>query len=104
MIVVMIITALLNLSHMGPAFVAAVSEAINTSNEIAAVGVLHGIIGAVALAMGIWLFWVWAINEGSNTKFCVSRKKMMWKILSLWLLSLGLGGFYYCYKLILADR
>jgi hypothetical protein len=95
MMVIMLITVLLVIAHMGPSFVSALSETIATLNFVALSGVIHGLIGAVAVVLGAWLVWVWAINESSSTAFCAPRKKLMWKILALWLLSLGLGALYY---------
>jgi len=95
MMIVMIITALLVIAHMGPSLISATTEAIKTQNGIALAGVIHGVIGALGLFFGVWLVWVWSINESSNTQFCAPRKKLMWKILAIWLLSLVLGGLYY---------
>jgi hypothetical protein len=95
MMVVMLITVLLVVAHMGPSFVSSVSETVTAFNFVALSGVIHGLIGAVAIVLGAWFVWVWAINESSSTKFCVPRKKLMWKILALWFLSLSLGGLYY---------
>jgi hypothetical protein len=95
MMVVMLITVLLVIAHMGPAFVSAAAETLGAFNFVSLSGVIHGIIGAFAVVLGVWLLWVWAINESSSTKFCASRKKLMWKILVFWLLSLGLGILYY---------
>jgi hypothetical protein len=101
MTIVMIITVLLVIAHMGPSFVSATKEAIETLNVVALVGFIHGAIGAVGLALGVWLVWIWSINESSSTKFCAPRKKLMWKILAIWLLSLIMGGFYYLLHLTL---
>jgi hypothetical protein len=95
MMVVMLITVLLVIAHMGPSFVSAVSETIATFNFVAVSGVIHGLIGAVAIVLGAWFVWVWAINESSSTTFCAPRKKLMWKILAFWILSLALGCLYY---------
>ena len=95
MMVVMIITALLVLAHMGPSFVEAVLEAVNSLDIVAVVGVIHGVIGVFALILGAGLVWVWSINESSSTGYCFSRKNLMLKILALWLVSLGFGGLYY---------
>jgi hypothetical protein len=95
MIVVMLVTALLVIVHMVPSFVKAAAEALSGFDIVAISGVIHGVIGAVAFFSGAWLVWVWAIGESSDTKFCAPRKKLMWKILALWFLSLGLGVLYY---------
>ena len=95
MMVVLLITVLLVIAHMGPSFVSAVSETIGEFNFVALSGVIHGLIGVVSVALGAWFVWVWAINESSSMSFCAPRKKLMWKILALWLLSLTLGVIYY---------
>lgn len=95
MMVVLLITVLLVIAHMGPSFVSAVSETIEEFNFVALSGVIHGLIGVVSVALGAWFVWVWAINESSSMSFCAPRKKLMWKILALWLLSLTLGVIYY---------
>jgi uncharacterized membrane protein YozB (DUF420 family) len=95
MMIVMLITVLLVIAHMGPSFVRAVNETITEFNYTALAGVIHGLVGAAAVALGVWLLWIWAINESSSTQYCAPRKKRMWKILALWLLSLALGVLYY---------
>jgi hypothetical protein len=95
MTIVMIVTVLLVVAHMGPSFVSATKEAIEALNVVALVGTIHGVIGAVGLALGVWLVWIWSVNESSSTQFCAPRKKLMWKILAIWLLSLSMGGLYY---------
>lgn len=95
MIIVMLITVLLVIAHMGPAFITAVKETVTQFNYTALAGVIHGAIGATAISLGVWLLWIWAINESSSTQYCVTRKKRMWKILAFWLVSLALGGLYY---------
>jgi hypothetical protein len=95
MMVVMLVTVLLVIAHMGPSFVSAVSETISAFNFVALSGVIHGLIGAVSVVLGVWILWIWAINENSSTAYCAPRKKFMWKILAFWLLSLSLGVLYY---------
>ncbi len=75
MMVVMLITVLLVIAHMGPSFVSAVSETIATFNFVALSGVIHGLIGAVAIVLGAWFVWVWAINESSSTDVLRSQKE-----------------------------
>ncbi len=101
MMVVMIITALLVIAHMGPSFVRAAIETLSAFNVVSMMGVIHGGIGIVTLFIGVWLVWLWAIGKSSETKFCVTKKNLMWKILVLWLLSLGLGTLYYVLHIIL---
>ncbi len=95
MMVVMIITVLLVIAHMGPSFVSAVSETLFSFNYVALSGVIHGLIGVVSVLLGVGLVWIWAINESSSTTYCAPRKKLMWRILAFWLLALALGVLYY---------
>jgi hypothetical protein len=102
MMIVMIITALLVVAHMGPSFVRVVTEALRGFDLVSTIGVIHGVIAVITLSVGVWLVWVWAINQSSETKFCATKKNLMWKILTLWLLSLGLGTLYYVLHIILS--
>ena len=89
MMVVMIVTALLVIVHMGPSLVRTVTEGLSGFDMVSTMGVIHAVIGTVGILFGIWLVWVWAIDQSSETRFCAPKKKLMWKILALWLVSLG---------------
>ena len=95
MIVIMLITTLLVIVHMIPSFVEAARKALNSFDIVSTMGVIHGLIGIVTLIPGIWLVWMWAMDQSGETKFCTPKKKLMRKILALWLSSLGLGLVYY---------
>ena len=95
MLLVMTISGLLLIAHMGPSLVSAVIESVKSLNIVAITGVIHGVIGAFALFLGLWLVGVWAFTQSGDNRYCFSRKKVMWKILTLWLVSLGLGVSYY---------
>jgi hypothetical protein len=95
MLVVILITGLLVIAHMGPSFVTALSESLSGFDLAATMGVIHGVIGAIALFFGVWLVGVWAYTQSGENRFCMARKSLMWRILALWLLSLGLGTLYY---------
>jgi hypothetical protein len=95
MLVVMMITGLLVIAHMGPSFVTALSESLSGFDLVATMGVIHGVIGAISLFLGVWLVGVWAYTQSGENRFCVTRKRLMWRILALWLLSLGFGMLYY---------
>ena len=101
MLVVIMIAALLTVAHMGYGFVWVVKETVDSFNWVAFMGVVHGIIGLVTLSLGIWLVGVWSLGESSETRFCAPRKKLMWRILALWIVALGLGIVYYPLPLIL---
>jgi hypothetical protein len=94
MLTVMIITSLLTVAHMAPSLVSAVAEALKGFSIVAITGIFHSIIGALTVLLGVWLVGVWAYGSG-ETSFCAPRKKLMWKILTLWIVSLGIGIFYY---------
>jgi hypothetical protein len=101
MLVVVMIASLLTVVHMGPSFGWVAIEAWGNFNMVALLGLVHGVIGVVTLLLGAWLVGVWAFGESSETRFCAPRKKLMWKILTLWLISLALGLIYYPLHLIL---
>ena len=95
MLVVVIIAGLLTVAHMGPSLWWTISEAIKGFNIVAITGIVHGVIGLAALSIGIWLVGVWAYNQSGETRFCASKKKLMRKILTLWIMALVLGLLYY---------
>ena len=99
MLVAVIINGLTLIMHMGPTFISVLTEGINTPNAVAFVGLAHGVIGAVALFFGLKLVATWAYF-GSETKDCVKKKKLMIRILVLWLLSLGMGYLYYVMHIV----
>jgi hypothetical protein len=95
MMVVIMIATLLTVVHMGYAFIFVVIEALESFNWVAFLGIVHGVIGLSALLSGIWLIGVWALGESSELRFCAPRKRLMWKILVLWIITLALGITYY---------
>ena len=100
MMVVVMIATLLTIAHMGPSFVRVVAEMLEGFNVVALLGVVHGVIGLVTISLGIWLVGKWALGESSETRFCAPRKKLMWEILTVWIIALGLGIAYYPLHLI----
>lgn len=98
MLVAVIITGLLLVMHMGPAFYNVVKEGASLDG-VALFGMAHGILGAIALALGLWLTVMWAHLE-SQTTFCVKNKKWMWRILTLWIIALGFGYVYYVIHIV----
>jgi uncharacterized membrane protein YozB (DUF420 family) len=94
MLVAVLINGLLLVSHMGPAMVRLVEEGINQLDTVTLLGMTHGVVGAVAEFLGIWLVGMW-VYGGTETKYCMMRKKWMWKIVILWTIALGLGYVYY---------
>jgi len=99
MLVAVIITGLLLVMHMGPAFFNVVREGVGSLDGVALFGMAHGILGAVAWSLGIWLTVVWAHLE-SETRFCAMNKKWMRRILALWIIALGLGYVYYVIHIV----
>jgi hypothetical protein len=95
MLLIMTITGLLVVVHMGPSLVSAIVDSLKGLDLVAVTGVIHGLIGFFALFSGLWLVAVWAYVQSGNSNFCMAKKKWMWRILTLWLLSLGLGILYY---------
>jgi hypothetical protein len=92
MLLVVMITGLLVIAHMGPSLVRIFGEEFDV---VALAGIVHSIFGIVAVVLGIWLVGMWAYVQSSETRYCAERKKLMLKILVLWLIALGLGALYY---------
>jgi uncharacterized membrane protein YozB (DUF420 family) len=99
MLVAVLINGLLLVSHMGPSLIYLLREEIPVLDPIALVGLFHGVIGAVAEFLGIWLVGTWAYVQ-AETKYCVQRKKLMRIILAFWVLSLGVGFLYYLLHIV----
>ena len=94
MLVAVLINGVLLIGHMGPSLSYLLREEIPVLDPIAFVGLFHGITGAVAEFLGIWLVGTWAYIQ-SEIKYCIKRKKLMRIILAFWVLALGLGVLYY---------
>jgi hypothetical protein len=101
MLIVIMIAALLTVAHMGPSFVRVVGETLENFNTVALIGVVHGITGLATISAGVWLVGMWTLRESQEAKFCAPKRKLMWKILTLWIMALGLGIAYYSLHLIL---
>jgi hypothetical protein len=101
MLVLVMIAGLLTVVHMGPSFAWVVLETLKDFNWVAVLGIIHGLIGLVTLVSGVWLVGAWAFVGSSENQFCAPKRKLMWKILALWIISLGLGLVYYPLHLIL---
>jgi len=80
---------------VGPSLVNVVGESLRGFDLLALMGIVHSIFGVAAVTLGIWLVGVWAYVQSSETRYCAGKKKLMRKILVLWLLALGLGAVYY---------
>jgi uncharacterized membrane protein YozB (DUF420 family) len=100
MLVAVLIDGLMLISHMGPAVVRVVEEGASKLDVVTLLGMTHGVVGAVAEFLGVWLVGMW-VYVGTETKYCVMRKKWMWKTVILWMVSLGLGYVYYVLHIVL---
>jgi hypothetical protein len=100
MLVAVMVSTLLLISHMGPAFFSVLQEAATAPDVTSGTGLIHGLIGAVAIFLGVWLVGAWAY-VGSETYYCARKKSLMRKILLFWLVTLGLGFLYYALHIIL---
>jgi hypothetical protein len=81
---------------MIPSFVLAVIPEYIVPNPLSIVsvaGVLHGIIGTIALSFGIWFVASWRFRK--NLQGCFGKKKIMSKTLAVWVTSLAFGIILY---------
>jgi uncharacterized membrane protein YozB (DUF420 family) len=99
MLIAVLISGVILVAHMGPSLIYLLRAEIPVLDPIAFVGLFHGIIGAVAEFLGIWLVGTWAYVQ-AETKYCVQRKKLMRIILAFWVLALGLGFLYYLLHIV----
>lgn len=90
MLLAVIMNGLLLIAHMGPSLIYLPDEPF----FVTILGIIHAGIGTVAEILGIWIAGVWAYGR-SETKYCVTKRKYMWKTLILWLTTLGLGFIFY---------
>jgi hypothetical protein len=95
MLLVVIITGLLVIAHMGPSLISVIGESVRRFDVVATAGIVHSVVGTAAAILGAWLVGAWAYIRSSDTVYCAKRKKLMQKILVLWVLALGLGALYY---------
>jgi hypothetical protein len=99
MLVAVLITGVLVVSHMGPSLIYLLREEIPVLDPIALVGLFHGIVGVIAEFLGIWLVGTWAYVQ-ADIKYCIKRKKLMRVILAFWVLALGVGLLYYLLHIV----
>jgi hypothetical protein len=57
------------------------------------VGLIHGILGSIALTLGVWLVAAWRFQKSFNG--CFSRKKLMIRTLIVWVSALAFGIILY---------
>jgi hypothetical protein len=94
MLVAVFTNGLMLVSHMGPAFVSVLREEVSQPNMVTLLGMAHGVVGASAEFLGVWIVGMWAY-VWSETKYCQIRRKWMWRVSIFWLFALGLGYLYY---------
>ena len=99
MLVAVLITGVLVVSHMGPSLIYLLREEIPVLDPIALVGLFHGIVGIIAEFLGIWLVGTWAYVQ-ADIKYCIKRKKLMRVILTFWVLALSVGVLYYLLHIV----
>ena len=99
MLVAVMINGLMLISHMGPSLIYLLREEIPVLDSVAFIGLFHGIVGAVAEFLGIWLVGTWAYVQ-SETSYCIKRKKLMRIILAFWIGALALGFLYYILHIV----
>lgn len=90
MLLAVIMNGLLLISHMGPSLIYLPEEPF----FVTVLGIIHAAMGTVAEILGLWIAGVWAYGH-SETKYCVTKRKIMRKTLILWLVTLGLGFLFY---------
>jgi hypothetical protein len=101
MLVVVMIAGLLTVAHMAPSLWWMVVKALGGLDIITLTGIIHGIVGFIALSLGVWLVGTWAYVKSEETRFCAPKRKLMRRILILWTITLTLGLIYYPMHLIL---
>jgi uncharacterized membrane protein YozB (DUF420 family) len=57
------------------------------------VGIIHGILGIIALLLGAYLVGSWRLSK--NIQGCINRKKFMLKTLTVWIATLIFGIILY---------
>jgi len=60
---------------------------------VSVVGVIHAILGAMALSLGFWLVGSWRFRR--NLQGCINKKKIMLKTIVIWAAALILGIILY---------
>jgi uncharacterized membrane protein YozB (DUF420 family) len=94
MLVAVIVNGLSLVAHMGPSFVNLFRDEIPNLEPVALLGLIHGIVGAIAELLGIWLVATWAYVR-SDTKYCAGKRELMRLIFAFWVVALALGFLYY---------
>jgi hypothetical protein len=56
---------------------------------VSVIGLIHAILGAVTLSLGVWIVGSWRLNK--NIQGCIRRKKYMLKTIAIWIATLSFG-------------
>jgi uncharacterized membrane protein len=92
----LILHLIMSVYVMVPSFVWAVIPEYIISKPLSltsVVGLIHGILGLVALLLGVWIVASWRFRK--NIQGCIRRKKTMLKTIVIWIASLVLGIILY---------
>jgi uncharacterized membrane protein YozB (DUF420 family) len=65
----------------------------NNSFVVTIIAPLHGIMGIIALVLGIWIVASWRLR--ASLQYCMPKKKFMLLTLTIWLIALLLGIILY---------
>jgi len=100
----MMIAAILNafsfILVMGPSLLDLGELVVNYPlNRLSMVAMVHGILGAIAEILAIWIVVSWRLR--SSTKYCVRKRKIMRVTTVLWLISLFSGILLYAFLYII---
>jgi hypothetical protein len=95
MLVVVMIAGLLTVAHMGPSLLGLAEDSLRGLGVVTVTGMVHGVVGLVALSLGVWFVSAWAFVQSGETSFCAPKKKLMRRIIALWVVALVLGLIYY---------
>ena len=68
-------------------------------NIISMATVTHGILGAIAEILAVWVVVSWRLR--SSTRYCIRKRKMMQVTLVVWLIALFLGILLYAFLYII---
>jgi|AGTN01.1.fsa_nt_gi hypothetical protein len=65
----------------------------NPLQYVSVVGVIHAVLGSIALAMGVWLVVAWRFKKDFTG--CFNRKAYMWRTFIFWVAALAFGLMLY---------
>ncbi len=101
MLVAVLLVVLLVISHMGPSLIG-LAQDVSASflNATQIVGLIHTVVGTVAIVLSAWLVANWAYVQSSSDRYCAARRKKMRTIAILWLAALAIGMTYYFFHSI----